>query len=187
MPEYTGEVDGIGTLRLLDAIRSTGLEHKVRFYQAPYVSFVLILHKASTSELYGGVYKEAQNEKTPFYPRSPYGKDQRILLTSIAAAKLYGYWITVNYREAYGIHASNGVLFNHESPRRGNYSSCFLIDKRSNICNKKDHKSCCTNQSGTTKNSLFGKSKCKKRLGSCKRLRQGSAVKIIFHFIRPCG
>jgi len=96
MPEYTGEVDGIGTLRLLDAIRSTGLEHKVRFYQA------------STSELYGGVYKEAQNEKTPFYPRSPY-----------AAAKLYGYWITVNYREAYGIHASNGILFNHESPRRG--------------------------------------------------------------------
>jgi len=96
MPEYTGEVDGIGTLRLLDAIRSTGLEKKVRFYQA------------STSELYGGVYKEAQNEKTPFYPRSPY-----------AAAKLYGYWITVNYREAYGLHASNGVLFNHESPRRG--------------------------------------------------------------------
>jgi len=96
MPEYTGEVDGIGTLRLLDAIRSTGLEKKVRFYQA------------STSELYGGVYKEAQNEKTPFYPRSPY-----------AAAKLYGYWITINYREAYGLHASNGVLFNHESPRRG--------------------------------------------------------------------
>jgi GDPmannose 4,6-dehydratase len=96
MPEYTAEVDGVGTLRILDAIRSTGLEKKVRFYQA------------STSELYGGVYKEAQSEKTPFYPRSLY-----------AAAKLMGYWITVNYREAYGIHANNGVLFNHESPRRG--------------------------------------------------------------------
>jgi len=96
MPEYTGEVDGMGTLRLLDAIRSTGLEKKIRFYQA------------STSELYGGVYKEAQNEKTAFYPRSPY-----------AAAKLYGYWVTVNYREAYNLHASNGILFNHESPRRG--------------------------------------------------------------------
>jgi len=96
MPEYTAEVDGVGTLRLLDAIRSTGLEKKVRFYQA------------STSELYGGVYREPQNEKTPFYPRSPY-----------AVAKLMGYWITVNYREAYNIHASNGILFNHESPRRG--------------------------------------------------------------------
>jgi GDPmannose 4,6-dehydratase len=96
MPEYTAEVDGVGTLRLLDAIRSTGLEKKVRFYQA------------STSELYGGVYHSAQSEKTPFYPRSPY-----------SAAKLYGYWITVNYREAYGLHASNGILFNHESPRRG--------------------------------------------------------------------
>jgi len=96
MPEYTAEVDGVGTLRLLDAIRSVGLEKKVRFYQA------------STSELYGGVYREPQSEKTPFYPRSPY-----------AVAKLMGYWITVNYREAYNIHASNGVLFNHESPRRG--------------------------------------------------------------------
>jgi len=96
MPEYTAEVDGVGTLRLWDAIRSTGLEKKVRFYQA------------STSELYGGVYKHAQSESTPFYPRSPY-----------AVAKLMGYWITVNYREAYNIHASNGVLFNHESPRRG--------------------------------------------------------------------
>jgi len=96
MPEYTAEVDGVGTLRILDAIRSVGIEKKVRFYQA------------STSELYGGVYKEAQSEKTPFYPRSPY-----------AAAKLMGYWMTVNYREAYGIHASNGILFNHESPRRG--------------------------------------------------------------------
>jgi len=96
MPEYTAEVDGVGTLRLLDAIRSTGLEKKVRFYQA------------STSELYGGVQNQAQNEDTPFYPRSPY-----------AVAKLMGYWITINYREAYGIYACNGVLFNHESPRRG--------------------------------------------------------------------
>jgi GDPmannose 4,6-dehydratase len=96
MPEYTAEVDGVGTLRLLDAIRSTGLEKKVRFYQA------------STSELYGGVYHHAQSETTPFYPRSPY-----------AVAKLMGYWITINYREAYNLHASNGVLFNHESPRRG--------------------------------------------------------------------
>jgi len=95
MPEYTAEVDGVGTLRLLDAMRSVGL-NDCRFYQA------------STSELYGGIYKEAQHERTPFYPRSPY-----------SAAKLYGYWITVNYREAYGLHASNGILFNHESPRRG--------------------------------------------------------------------
>jgi len=96
MAEYTAEVDGVGTLRLLDAILSTNLKDKVKFYQA------------STSELYGGVYKEATNEKTPFYPRSPY-----------AVAKQFAYWITVNYREAYNIHASNGILFNHESPRRG--------------------------------------------------------------------
>jgi len=96
MAEYTAEADGVGTLRLLDAIRSTGLTKTVRFYQA------------STSELYGGVYLEPTNEKTPFYPRSPY-----------AVAKQFAYWITVNYREAYGIHASNGILFNHESPRRG--------------------------------------------------------------------
>jgi len=96
MAEYTGDVDAIGTLRLLDAIRSVGLAKTVRFYQA------------STSELYGGVYKEPTDEKTPFYPRSPY-----------AVAKQFGFWITVNYREAYGIHASNGILFNHESPRRG--------------------------------------------------------------------
>ena len=94
-PEYTAEVDAIGTIRLLDAIRDTGL--KTRFYQA------------STSELFGGFPQTSpQNEKTPFYPRSPY-----------AAAKLYAYWITVNYREAYGIFACNGILFNHESPRRG--------------------------------------------------------------------
>lgn len=96
MPEYTGNVDGLGTLRLLEAIRSSGMEKITRFYQA------------STSELYGLVQEVPQTEKTPFYPRSPY-----------AVAKLYGYWITKNYREAYNIFASNGILFNHESPRRG--------------------------------------------------------------------
>lgn len=96
MPEYTADVDGIGTLRLLDAIRTCGLEKTVRFYQA------------STSELYGKVRETPQTELTPFYPRSPY-----------AVAKQFAYWITVNYREAYGMHATNGILFNHESPRRG--------------------------------------------------------------------
>ena len=95
-PEYTANADAIGTLRLLEAIRILGLEKKTRFYQA------------STSELYGLVQEVPQRETTPFYPRSPY-----------AAAKLYAYWIVVNYREAYGIHASNGILFNHESPLRG--------------------------------------------------------------------
>jgi GDPmannose 4,6-dehydratase len=95
-PEYTADVDAIGTLRLLEAIRILGLEKKTRFYQA------------STSELYGLVQEIPQKETTPFYPRSPY-----------AAAKLYAYWITVNYREAYGIYACNGILFNHESLRRG--------------------------------------------------------------------
>jgi GDPmannose 4,6-dehydratase len=95
-PEYTADVDAIGTLRLLEAIRFLGLEKKTKFYQA------------STSELYGLVQETPQKETTPFYPRSPY-----------AVAKLYAYWITVNYREAYGMYACNGVLFNHESPRRG--------------------------------------------------------------------
>jgi len=95
-PEYTGNVDGLGTLRVLEAIRILGLEKKTRFYQA------------STSELYGLVQQIPQTEKTPFYPRSPY-----------AVAKLYAYWITVNYREAYGMYACNGILFNHESPLRG--------------------------------------------------------------------
>ena len=95
-PEYTADVDAIGTLRLLEAIRLLGLEKKTRFYQA------------STSELYGLVQEIPQKETTPFYPRSPY-----------AVAKLYAYWITVNYREAYGMYACNGILFNHESPRRG--------------------------------------------------------------------
>ncbi len=95
-PEYTANADGIGILRILEAVRLLGLINKSRIYQA------------STSELYGLVQEVPQNEKTPFYPRSPYG-----------VAKLYAYWITVNYREAYGIHASNGILFNHESPIRG--------------------------------------------------------------------
>jgi GDPmannose 4,6-dehydratase len=95
-PEYTADVDAIGTLRLLEAIRILGLQKKTRFYQA------------STSELYGLVQESPQKESTPFYPRSPY-----------AVAKLYAYWITVNYREAYGLYACNGILFNHESPRRG--------------------------------------------------------------------
>lgn len=95
-PEYTADVDALGTLRLLEAIRILGLQHKTRFYQA------------STSELYGLVQETPQKESTPFYPRSPY-----------AVAKLYAYWIVVNYREAYGIYACNGILFNHESPRRG--------------------------------------------------------------------
>ncbi|MGZ8158608.1 MAG: GDP-mannose 4,6-dehydratase [Methylobacter sp.] len=95
-PEYTANADGIGTLRILEAIRILGMEKKTRFYQA------------STSELYGLVQETPQKETTPFYPRSPY-----------AVAKLYGYWITVNYREAYGMYACNGILFNHESPVRG--------------------------------------------------------------------
>jgi GDPmannose 4,6-dehydratase len=95
-PEYTGNVDGLGTLRILDAVRLLGMEKKVRIYQA------------STSELYGKVQEVPQSETTPFYPRSPY-----------AVAKMYAYWITVNYREAYGMYACNGILFNHESPMRG--------------------------------------------------------------------
>ena len=96
IPEYTGDVTGLGTVRILDAIREAGIQKQVRFYQA------------SSSELYGQVAETPQTERTPFHPRSRYG-----------VAKLYAYWITVNYREAYGLHASNGILFNHESPRRG--------------------------------------------------------------------
>src|SRR6266705_3640532 len=95
-PEYTANADGIGTLRMLEAMRILGLQKKTRFYQA------------STSELFGLAHESPQNEGTPFYPRSPYG-----------VAKLYAYWITVNYREAYGLFACNGILFNHESPVRG--------------------------------------------------------------------
>lgn len=97
IPEYTANADGLGTMRVLEAVRILGLRNKTKIYQA------------STSELYGKVQAVPQNEHTPFYPRSPYG-----------AAKMYAYWLTVNYREAYGIFASNGILFNHESPRRGN-------------------------------------------------------------------
>jgi len=96
MPEYTADCDGLGVLRMLDAIRAAGLDKQVRFYQA------------STSELYGKAREVPQSEKTPFYPRSPY-----------AVAKQYAFWILVNYREAYGMHLTNGILFNHESPRRG--------------------------------------------------------------------
>jgi GDPmannose 4,6-dehydratase len=96
MPEYTADVDAMGTLRVLEAVRLLGMEDRVRIYQA------------STSELYGLVQETPQKETTPFYPRSPYG-----------VAKLYGYWITKNYREAYGMYACTGILFNHESPRRG--------------------------------------------------------------------
>ena len=96
IPEYTGQVDALGTLRILEAVRILGMEDKVRIYQA------------STSELYGKVQEIPQSETTPFYPRSPYG-----------CAKIYGYWITKNYREAYGLYACTGILFNHESPRRG--------------------------------------------------------------------
>lgn len=99
VPEYTAEVGAVGTLRLLEAVRILGLHHKTRIYQA------------STSELYGKVHEVPQNEETPFYPRSPYG-----------VAKLYGFWITKNYREAYGMFAVNGILFNHESERRGRTS-----------------------------------------------------------------
>jgi GDPmannose 4,6-dehydratase len=96
MPEYTGMVDGLGTLRILEAVRLLGMEKKTRIYQA------------STSEMFGKVQEIPQSETTPFYPRSPYG-----------VAKVYGYWIVKNYRESYGLHASSGILFNHESPRRG--------------------------------------------------------------------
>jgi GDPmannose 4,6-dehydratase len=96
MPEYTGQTDGLGTLRILEAVRLLGMENKTRIYQA------------STSEMFGKVQEIPQKETTPFYPRSPYG-----------VAKVYGYWIVKNYRESYGLHASSGILFNHESPRRG--------------------------------------------------------------------
>jgi GDPmannose 4,6-dehydratase len=96
MPEYTGQTDGLGTLRILEAVRLLGMENKTRIYQA------------STSEMFGKVQEIPQKETTPFYPRSPYG-----------VAKVYGYWIIKNYRESYGLHASSGILFNHESPRRG--------------------------------------------------------------------
>ncbi len=116
IPEYTANVDGLGTLRLLESIRQNNLIDKTRFYQA------------STSELYGLVQEVPQTEKTPFYPRSPYG-----------VAKLYSYWITVNYREAYGMYACNGILFNHESPRRGkNFVSQKVTDTAAKIFHDKE-------------------------------------------------
>lgn len=117
-PEYTANADGIGALRILEAIRLLGLEKKTKFYQA------------STSELYGMVQEVPQTEKTPFYPRSPYG-----------VAKLYAYWITINYREAYGVYACNGILFNHESPRRGEtFLSRKVTQAVASICFGKQEK-----------------------------------------------
>ena len=110
VPEYTADTDGLGTLRLLAAIRILGMEKKVRLYQA------------STSELFGKVQEVPQRETTPFYPRSPY-----------ACAKLYGYWIVVNYRESYGMYACNGILFNHESPRRGETFVTRKVTMKANL------------------------------------------------------
>ena len=124
LSEYTADVDALGTLRILDAIRTCGMEKQVRFYQA------------STSELYGKVQEIPQSETTPFYPRSPYGSfdidriiDKRPTSSFLfsAAAKLYAYWITVNYREAYEMYAVNGILFNHESPRRGSMKNFVIL------------------------------------------------------------
>ena len=138
-PEYTANADGIGTLRLLEAIRILGLEKKTRFYQA------------STSELFGQVQEIPQTETTPFYPRSPY-----------AAAKLYAYWITVNYREAYGMHASNGILFNHESPMRG---ETFVT--------RKITRAVAAIQLGMQEQALSRQSRRQARLGSCARICPG--------------
>ena len=118
VPEYTGNIDGLGTLRLLESIRACGLKDKTRFYQA------------STSELYGKVQEIPQNESTPFYPRSPYG-----------IAKLYAYWITINYRESYGMYCCNGILFNHESERRGlTFVTRKITKGLSNILKNKEEK-----------------------------------------------
>ena len=130
-PEYTANADGIGTLRLLEAIRILKMEKKVKFYQA------------STSELYGKVVETPQSETTPFYPRSPY-----------AVAKIYGFWIVKNYREAYNLYACNGILFNHESPLRG---ETFVTRKITRAVAK-------------IKLGLQEKFRCKTRLGPCKRL-----------------
>jgi len=135
-PEYTANADGLGTLRLLEGIRILGLEQKTRFYQA------------STSELFGKVQSIPQNEKTPFYPRSPY-----------AVAKLYAYWIVVNYREAYGMHASNGILFNHESPVRG---ETFVT--------RKITRAMANMALGLQKKLFFGKPERSEGLGTCQGL-----------------
>ena len=142
-PEYTANADAIGVLRLLEAIRILGMEKETRFYQA------------STSELYGLVQEVPQKETTPFYPRSPYG-----------VAKLYGYWITVNYREAYGMFASNGILFNHESPIRG---ETFVTRK---ITRRRPHRD------GIGRHALSRKSRGETRLGTRQGLCRGHAQDI---------
>ena len=138
-PEYTANADAMGTLRLLEAIRILRLEQSTRFYQA------------STSEMYGKVQETPQRETTPFYPRSPY-----------AVAKLYGYWITVNYREAYGMHASNGILFNHESPIRG---ETFVTRKVTRAVAAIHH--------GLAEDVVHRQPRLEARLGPCPRLRRG--------------
>ena len=136
VPEYTANADGIGALRILEAIKFHGFEKKTKFYQA------------GTSEMFGKVAQIPQTEKTPFYPRSPYG-----------VAKVYAHWITVNYREAYKIFACNGILFNHESPVRG---ETFVT--------KKIIMGLCRIKMGKQKKIIFRKFASKERLGSCKRL-----------------
>ena len=138
LPEYTGNVDGLGTLRILEAIRILGAEKRTRFYQA------------STSELYGLVQQMPQTEKTPFYPRSPY-----------AVAKLYAHWITVNYRESYGMYACNGILFNHESPVRG---ETFVT--------RKITRALARIKLGLQDTLYLGNLNFTPRLGTCARLRQ---------------
>ena len=138
-PEYTANADALGTLRLLEAIRILGLEKKTRFYQA------------STSELYGKVQETPQSETTPFYPRCPY-----------AAAKLYAYWITVNYREAYGMHASNGILFNHESPTA-----------RRDLRHPQDHPRRGGDPARSPGEAVSGQSRRQARLGPCARICAG--------------
>jgi len=133
-PEYTGQVDALGTLRILEAVRLLGMEKKTKIYQA------------STSELYGLVQEIPQRETTPFYPRSPYG-----------VAKLYGYWIVKNYRESYGLHASSGILFNHESPRRG---ETFVTRKITRGLSRIS--------TGKTRYTISREFKLKTRLGTCR-------------------
>ena len=142
IPEYTGEVTGVGTVRLLEAIRESGLRPK--FYQA------------ASSEMFGKVREIPQRETTPFYPRSPYG-----------AAKVYAYWMTVNYREAYNLFACNGILFNHESPRRGETFS-----------QPEDHESCRPDQTGAPKGALSGESRRQAGLGLRRRLRPGNVADV---------
>ena len=134
-PEYTADVDANGTLRLLEAIRFLQLENKTRFYQA------------STSELYGLVQETPQTETTPFYPRSPY-----------AVAKLYAYWICVNYREAYGLYSCNGILFNHESPRR------------ERLCDTQNNTRSLQHSYGIRRMPVYGQYRRTPRLGTCQRL-----------------